>query len=148
MNKEYTVQTPAGARVLTEIKPGSGFAHLRFGFAPDDPNKASERLEISSAYKQVHVSADGTFISYQHLWAILIGLIRPGNSRLLTDIRDGLFYMKPDLNPGLMRLFESYDPANPSTYWREMIRHGYYAPQTGLIHRYAVAAPRVAKQGR
>jgi len=132
---EYIVQCPSGARVLREI--GHGFAHLRPAFGPARPEIASERLNFSTAFDRVHVAPDGTFINAKHLWSILIGIVKPGFSRPLSEFNEVLFFDKPNLHNTLMKLFAAYNPDD--SYWQGMVAHGYYDPASRTVHRHSAA---------
>jgi len=132
---EYVVQVPSGCRVLISL--GHGLAYLRPAFGPGDSSIASERLTLSHAFESIQVSADGTFINSKHLWSILIGLLKPGESRPLTEFSEILFWQKPDLHSPLMKLFAAFSPDD--SYWQGMVTHGYYDPATRTVHRHSRA---------
>lgn len=134
MRNEFRVQTPTGARVLVEI--GCGFAFLRSGYAPPNSAMATERLTLSSAFDKIHVAADGTFLNSRHLFAVAIGLMKPGEARSIDDLSNALFFHRPDLHCALIKLFAAYDTADP--YWKTMVNCGWYDPAARFIHRYTM----------
>lgn len=132
---EHVISTPSGMRVLTEIEPEKGFAMIRQGFGPDDMSISAQRLQINNAFDQVHVAEDGTWINPRMLWSILVQMAKPNQPLKLDDTAALLFYpqVRPDLHRLLMKLFESFDPADP--YWSAMAHFGCYNPNSRTVHR-------------
>ncbi|WP_146113036.1 hypothetical protein [Paracoccus yeei] len=133
MIKEYIVQTPTGARVLTDL---GDLVTVRNAFAPADPYDCAKRLMFHPTLsKKLHFAADGIWLNSKLLWSLVLAYPGCGRQAKLKDAINALFYQNFDGHKALMNLFSKYDPNEK--YWDVITRFGWYDANTGVIHNTA-----------